>query len=95
MFDRVKLPGQRHPIEEIIARGAPNRESNAPVKPSSTDNSGSTTEMGITEQSGTTKLTGSTSLSDITNKNGTTIKRGSTGQTGTTCLGRTHLKFLK
>lgn len=69
MFDRVKLPTERHPIEEIILGG---------------DKSGATTGEGIAHPAGNTSLVGTTYPEGITPTEGNTPEIGSTHQIGST-----------
>ena len=96
MFDRVKLPPERHPIEEIIHGGANAEQTSSTDSDSSTISngntdllsitsvSGSTGETGITESSGTTILSGNTDMPGTTIKTGTTKRTGITRKSGST-----------
>jgi hypothetical protein len=78
MFDRVKLPTERHPIEEIIYGGS------LPDDGAHIEASGTTDKSGSTEHAGTTAETGSTDVLGITGKAGSSRKVGTTKRTGST-----------
>lgn len=89
MFDRVKLPTERHPIEEIILGG------DKPVvteDESVTHSAGNTSSEGITPEVGLTYPLGITQSTGITHPSGKTPKTGSTRRAGRTRSSRTAAK---
>lgn len=94
MFDRVKLPAERHPIEEIILGGdkpAVTVDEGMTRSEGNTSSEGNTQETGSTSETGLTYLTGSTSEAGITQSAGTTYSSGKTLKTGSTeRVGRTR-----
>lgn len=73
MFDRVKLPQERHPIEEILYGGG-----------GTTGQAGSTEVIGTTTPGGSTDISGSTGVIGTTDSDGSTVQTGTTGQRGST-----------